>query len=255
MFNAQITNSKFQTIYNFPNSNGQNSHFGNCVIVICKLFVVWNLVIGIFIWLTPAPLFADGPSDLNALPQEVHQAVLVEGAAGAVTAKISGWERKDGHWRQVLGPVEAVVGRNGLAPAGEKREGDGRTPSGVFALRRAFGYEERVPTGFVYRRASERDFWIDDPASAQYNQWVTGDVPAVSHEALRRGDDLYKYAVVIEYNTDPVVPGLGSAIFMHVWRGAGQPTAGCVAMAEADLLRFLRWLDLRQNPVVILSGD
>ena len=73
-------------------------------------------------------------------------------------------------------------------------------------------------------------------------------------EALRRGDDLYKYAVVIEYNTDPVVPGLGSAIFMHVWRGAGQPTAGCVAMAEADLLRFLRWLDIRRNPVIIFSN-
>ncbi|OGX39807.1 MAG: hypothetical protein A3G91_02220 [Omnitrophica WOR_2 bacterium RIFCSPLOWO2_12_FULL_50_9] len=150
--------------------------------------------------------------------------------------------------------MQAVIGKNGLAPEGEKREGDGRTPSGVFALRRAFGYDETVETGLIYRRVTERDFWIDDPASAQYNQWVAGDVPAVSHEALRRGDDLYKYAVVIEYNTDPVVPGLGSAIFMHVWRGAGQPTAGCVAMAEADLLRFLRWLDIRRNPVIIFSN-
>lgn len=201
---------------------------------------------------TPTLLSADGvPVELDALPQEVYQAVWVQAAAGAVTAKVSGWERKDGSWQQVLSPVEAVVGRNGLAPEGEKREGDGRTPSGTFALRRAFGYDEDVETRLTYRQVTERDFWIDDPRSAQYNQWITGETPKVSHEALRRDDDLYRYGVVIEYNTNPVVPGLGSAIFLHVWRGAGQPTAGCVAMAEGDLLRLLRWLDIRRNPVII----
>ncbi|MBI3618052.1 MAG: L,D-transpeptidase family protein, partial [Candidatus Omnitrophica bacterium] len=75
----------------------------------------------------------------------------------------------------------------------------------------------------------------------------------VSHEVLRRSDGLYKYAVVIEYNTDPAIPGMGSAIFLHVWRGANKPTAGCVAMAEIDLLRLLQWLDARQNPVILLQ--
>ncbi|OGX10173.1 MAG: hypothetical protein A2Y05_04450 [Omnitrophica WOR_2 bacterium GWA2_53_43] len=152
----------------------------------------------------------------------------------------------------MINPVKAVIGRKGLAPTGEKREGDGRTPSGVFALRRAFGYEEEVPTGLVYQRVTDRDFWIDAPGSLQYNQWVAGDVPRVSHEVLRRRDNLYKYAVVIEYNANPVVPGMGSAIFLHVWRGAGQPTAGCVAMSEAGILRFLQWLDARRNPVILL---
>ena len=100
---------------------------------------------------------------------------------------------------------------------------------------------------------TERDFWIDDPGSLQYNQWVAGDVPRVSHEVLRRRDNLYKYAVVIEYNANPVVPGMGSAIFLHVWRAAKKPTAGCVAMAEADILRFLQWLDKRQSPVILLK--
>ena len=192
------------------------------------------------------------PVELSALPGDVRQAVVVE-TTGEAAARVSGWERKDAGWTQVINPVEAVIGRNGLAPAGEKREGDGRTPSGVFALRRAFGYEEEVPTELVYQRVTERDFWIDDPGSLQYNQWVAGDVPRVSHEVLRRRDNLYKYAVVIEYNANPVVPGMGSAIFLHVWRGANKPTAGCVAMAEIDLLRLLQWLDARQNPVILLK--
>ena len=192
------------------------------------------------------------PAELSVLSNEVHQAVVVE-ATGKVTAWVSGWERNDKDWTQVLPPVKAVIGRKGLAPLGEKREGDGRTPSGVFALRRAFGYEEKVATGLAYQRVTERDFWIDAPDSLQYNQWVAGDVPQVSHEVLRRQDGLYKYAIVIEYNTDPVIPGAGSAIFLHVWRGAKKPTAGCVAVSNPDILLFLQWLDVHRNPIIILK--
>ena len=227
-----------------------------------KRFLVWKnsfiffLLTSHFLLLTALTIaFANEiPAELQSLAADVHQAVVVE-ATGKVTARVSGWERNDAGWTQVINPVKAVIGRKGLAPKGEKREGDGRTPSGVFALRRAFGYEEEVPTGLVYQRVTERDFWIDAPGSLQYNQWVAGDVPRVSHEVLRRRDNLYKYAVVIEYNANPVVPGMGSAIFLHVWRGANKPTAGCVAMAEADILRFLQWLDKRQNPLILLKGS
>ncbi len=238
----------------------ENNHFVNLVILTCKLFVVWNLFIavrlplgGISAWLTPASFFADEiPVEFDVLPQEVRQVIVVE-ATGKVTARVSGWERNDSGWTQMINPVKAVIGCKGLAPSGEKREGDGRTPSGVFTLRRAFGYEERVATGLRYQRVTERDFWIDDPDSLQYNQWVAGDVPQVSHEVLRRSDGLYKYVIVIEYNTNPVVPGMGSAIFLHVWRAANKPTAGCVAMAEADIFRLLQWLDAHQNPVILLK--
>ncbi len=201
------------------------------------------------------------PPELNSLDKDIRQVVYVSvDEPSAFKARVDFWEKlsedASSPWHLVNAfPVQAVIGRNGLAPAGEKREGDGRTPSGTFALRRAFGYEDGVQTGLDYRAVTEKDFWIDASASPLYNQWVTGDVPGVSHEILRRLDGLYKYAVVIEYNTDPVVSGLGSAIFLHVWRGPENPTAGCVAMSERDLLRLLRWLDLRQNPVVILSGE
>ena len=256
----QDTRNNNQRITNNQGSNNQKViAFGSLNIDYWNFFGCCLLVIGIFTSLSTF-LFADGvPVELDALPPEVRQAVVVE-ATGKMTARVSGWERNDAGpagggagWAAVINPVKAVIGRKGLAPKGEKREGDGRTPSGVFALRRAFGYEEEVPTGLVYQRVTERDFWIDDPGSLQYNQWVAGDVPRVSHEVLRRRDNLYKYAVVIEYNANPVVPGMGSAIFLHVWRGANKPTAGCVAMAEIDLLRLLQWLDARQNPVILLK--
>ena len=227
-----------------------------------KIFLVWKnlftffLLTSHFLLLTVLTIaFANEiPAELDDLPNEVHQAVVAE-ATGKTTAQVSGWEREDARWHLVSGPIPAVIGRNGLAPIGEKREGDGRTPSGAFALRRAFGYEKGVPTGLDYRGVTEKDFWIDAPASPFYNQWVIGDIPEVSHEMLRRQDDLYKYAIVIEYNTGPVIPGMGSAIFMHVWRAANKPTAGCVAMAEIDLLRLLQWLDARQNPLILLKGS
>jgi L,D-peptidoglycan transpeptidase YkuD (ErfK/YbiS/YcfS/YnhG family) len=109
-------------------------------------------------------------------------------------------------------------------------------------------------TKLTYRQATARDFWIDDPKSPDYNRWVTADQPpAVSHELMRRGDEVYRHGAVIEYNTAPVVSGKGSAIFLHVWRGPGRPTDGCVAVAEPDLLRLLKWLDKAQKPVVVLN--
>ncbi|MDP2653306.1 MAG: M15 family metallopeptidase [Candidatus Omnitrophota bacterium] len=193
------------------------------------------------------------PATLAGLDPDTAQAVVVEPLSeSGADALLTGWQKNgEGSWQPVIGPVAAVLGKNGLALAGEKREGDGRTPAGVFRLGTAFGYTASVKTGLSYRQATDNDFWVDDPESPDYNLWVQGPVQAKSFEKMKREDDLYKYGVVMEYNTDPVVPGNGSAIFLHVWRGFGRPTAGCVAVAEPDLLHLLEWLDARQSPVLI----
>ncbi len=81
-------------------------------------------------------------------------------------------EKSDFTWRQAMAPMNAVVGRNGFAPAGEKREGDGRTPSGLYRLGTAFGYAESAVTKMPYRQALADDLWIDDPNAPDYNRWV-----------------------------------------------------------------------------------
>ena len=149
--------------------------------------------------------------------------------------------------------MPAVIGRNGLADAGQKKEGDGKTPSGIYDLGTAFGYSPSVKTGLDYRQTGADDFWVDDAASAQYNQWVKGVVRANSFEKLKRDDHLYALAVVIEYNTRPVVPGAGSAIFLHVWRRYDHATAGCVALSQRYLRHILKHLDRSKGPVIILE--
>ncbi len=191
---------------------------------------------------------------LSDLP-EANQQALVVYPAGKFQARVMLWERTDGEWRPVKGPWPAVAGRNGIAPPDAKREGDGRAPSGIFALKRSFGYADSVDTGLEYRTVTANDYWVDDPASDQYNRWVTGRPAARSYETLRRDDDLYKYTIVVEYNTGPVVRGAGSAIFLHVWRDKDTPTAGCVALAESHVKEIMSRLDASRSPVILIQYE
>lgn len=161
-------------------------------------------------------------------------------------------EKQGNKWRTVFEPMKAVIGRNGFAPAGEKREGDGRTPSGIYPLKRTFGYDESVITKMPYRQAFADDIWVDDPQAEDYNRWTNKrDTHASSYELMKRNDNLYKYGTVIEYNTDPVIKGNGSAIFLHIWKCDCIPTAGCVAVSEEDIVKILEWLDPAASPLII----
>jgi len=157
-------------------------------------------------------------------------------------------------WKLALAPVTVNVGRNGIAPPLEKREGDGRTPSGLFPLRQAFGYPSGFKGGVPYRQVSFQDLWVDDPQSPDYNRWVwRGETKAGSFEELMRSDPLYKYALVLDYNSSPVVRDLGSAIFMHVEREPGAATSGCVTLPERDLVQVMEWLDPAEQPQVVIG--
>lgn len=172
----------------------------------------------------------------------------------SVDVRISLWERKNCGWQSPFAPLDGVIGRKGFAPPGEKREGDGRTPAGIFPLGTVFGYEPSFPTRMPYRQATGDDLWIDDVRAADYNRWVKrGITQATSFEIMRRDDDLYKYGIVVEYNTHPVVKGYGSAIFFHLWRGKEIPTAGCIALSADDLIRIMKWLDPARKPLVVMG--
>lgn len=156
--------------------------------------------------------------------------------------------------RAVLGPFPVVIGKNGFAASGEKREGDGKTPSGRFALGTAFGYGVSLATKMPYRRIADDDVWVDDPEAPDYNTWTQKSrTSAKSYEVMRRPDGLYRCGLVIEYNTTPVEKGKGSAIFLHVWRGPGLPTEGCVALEEKGLRRLLGWLEPGKTPEFVLD--
>lgn len=143
-----------------------------------------------------------------------------------------------------------AVGRGGIVTA--KREGDGGTPAGAWPLREVFYRADRVArpvTSLPVRALTPADGWCDWPADARYNRPVQLPYPARS-EQLWRGDHQYDIIVVVGYNDAPVVPGKGSAIFLHLARPGYTGTAGCVAFARSHLLTILSRVDARSRLIV-----
>jgi L,D-peptidoglycan transpeptidase YkuD (ErfK/YbiS/YcfS/YnhG family) len=181
------------------------------------------------------------------------QAVVVQAAgAGRTTATLAAYERSGDRWRVAFGPWAANVGRAGVAPPGEKREGDGRTPSGRYGFDFMFGVDPDPGVRFAFRRVTGPNIvWDDDPPSPRYNQWVdTNEADAGVNPEPMYVRPQYALGVVIAYNTART-PGIGSAIFLHV--SAGRPTAGCVSLPRDQLTRLLLWLDPARSPVVAIG--
>jgi L,D-peptidoglycan transpeptidase YkuD (ErfK/YbiS/YcfS/YnhG family) len=137
------------------------------------------------------------------------------------------------------GSARAVCGRGGVRA--DKREGDGASPEGIFPLVAAWYRPDRVApprTGLELTALCPEHGWVDDPGDPLYNRPVL--LPcAARHEVMWREDGLYDLVVVIGYNTDPPVAGLGSAIFLHVARPDFAPTEGCIAVEREVLAGLL----------------
>jgi L,D-peptidoglycan transpeptidase YkuD (ErfK/YbiS/YcfS/YnhG family) len=146
-----------------------------------------------------------------------------------------------GRWGARFGNrhIPCAIGRGGLRA--DKREGDGATPVGRFALRRAYFRPDRMARPrmpLALAPIGPRLGWSDDPRDPGYNRacrWPHG----YSAERVRRGDGLYDVVVVTAHNEDGVA-GKGSAVFIHVRRGLGPRTAGCIAFRRDHLLWLLR---------------
>lgn len=140
------------------------------------------------------------------------------------------------------GARRAAIGPAGIGMKGG--EGDGITPRGRFAVREIFYRADRVARPAVklpLHAIQPDDGWCDAPDDACYNRRVT--LPhGASAETLWRDDPLYDLVAVLGYNDDPVVPGKGSAIFLHIARPDYDATQGCVALAFADALAALEQL-------------
>ncbi|MBN1472688.1 MAG: L,D-transpeptidase family protein [Syntrophaceae bacterium] len=199
------------------------------------------------------------------------QAVVVRTADWqSPAAVIQCYERKDedAEW-QVSGEMfPAAVGRNGMGwgqgihpmsitDGPLKKEGDEKSPAGIFMLGSAFGYAPVEEVNWIklpYRQATKNLQCVDDVQSPYYNTIVDANQVKrtwKSNEDLRRNDDLYRLAVVVEHNTSPVIAEQGSCIFLHIWDGSNTGTSGCTVMAAAQLEKLLHWLDAKALPVLV----
>ena len=206
----------------------------------------------------------------SALDADVHE--LFVGIApdwNSMTGHIQRFQRgADGAWTPASAPVPVMFGKNGLAwgrgvegtdePGLHKKERDGRAPAGVFKIGTIYTYDSALPgdTRYPFHTVSGADAWVDDPASPNYNRFVTipdpGHPPAwFEKQKMRHGDSAYRWLVEIRHNSDPPEPGAGSAIFFHIRRtrdGELRPTSGCTTMAESDLANLIRSLRPEDHP-------
>lgn len=187
----------------------------------------------------------------------------------SVEAVLSLHEKKDGNWQTVKQGIPVVLGRKGLGwgrsfdidygaldkTAPTKKEGDGKSPAGIFAIQQAFGFSEKAPyIKLPYITLTDRIECVDDAESQHYNRIV--DSPAMPLRDWKTSEkmsaiDVYKTGIVIEHNARPVAKGCGSCVFFHIWEKPDKGTSGCTAMAEDNLSFLLQWLDPEKTPLLL----
>jgi D-alanyl-D-alanine dipeptidase len=200
----------------------------------------------------------------------VSQQMVVVTAAdwNSTTGWLRRYERSGQGWQITGLAFPVVLGRNGLGwgmgehplpqPGPQKTEGDGRSPAGIFQLPYAFGYaapdavrEIKLP----YVQCTSSLECVDDTNSSHYNMILDRHSVAApdwkSSEKMRLADDRYRLGVFVGHNCSPIVPGAGSCIFLHIWKGPDVPTSGCTAMNDGAIESLLGWLDLRAHPVLV----
>jgi L,D-peptidoglycan transpeptidase YkuD (ErfK/YbiS/YcfS/YnhG family) len=214
------------------------------------------------------------------LASSVRAASLPDDCTQLIVARAPDWNSMRGQgrllerdaggaWRPNGSPFPVLFGKNGLAWGSgltgqdesglHKKEKDGRAPAGIFRIGKIYTYDPQLPTGadYPFHQVTKADAWVDDVKSPNYNRLVTIDDPAnpppwFAKQKMRHNDFAYRWLVEIRHNSDPPVPGHGSAIFFHIRRGVSRPTAGCTTMAESNLVRLITWLRSGRNPCFVL---
>jgi L,D-peptidoglycan transpeptidase YkuD (ErfK/YbiS/YcfS/YnhG family) len=202
-----------------------------------------------------AALAASCPS-YPSVPPATTQLITVSAPRTRTTeATLRVWQRRADCWTQVFGPYTARVGWNGLRV--NRREGDGTTPIGTFPITpRMYGNAANPGVAFRYTRLRCGDWWVEDPRSSAYNTFQRigcGVKPPfkVTTPDMSKSPRAYAYLAVIGFNIDPIVPGRGSGIFLHVQ--VHNSTNGCVSLPRPRLLRLLRWLRPAPAPQIVIG--
>jgi L,D-peptidoglycan transpeptidase YkuD (ErfK/YbiS/YcfS/YnhG family) len=181
------------------------------------------------------------------------------------------FERVGDGWREVQAAVPVTIGKNGAgwglglnvpqSSGPVKREGDNRSPAGVFRIGDTFGYAAKIDTSMPYLALNATEYCVDVSGAKHYNRIVDANVVGAaavkgSTEPMRRdlhanGDQRYRMGFVIEQNPQ-AKPQAGSCIFGHLWKSPTDATAGCTAMTPATMQSLLAWLRPKDQPVFVL---
>jgi L,D-peptidoglycan transpeptidase YkuD (ErfK/YbiS/YcfS/YnhG family) len=188
-------------------------------------------------------------------------------------ATVRAYERRsDGTWQSVLEATPARIGYSGMVLAGDRRQGTGKTPIGAFPIVTTFGRLADPGTEMAYVKFDRNDAWTYNPRSpSTYNLFQTANRSWRSFgnyvEQLWSYGSQYNYVAVMDYNlpkgeirtgadgvrraANPANTRKGGGIFLHV--SNGKPTAGCIAIPQAQMAKVMRWLDPEKKPIVVVA--
>jgi L,D-peptidoglycan transpeptidase YkuD (ErfK/YbiS/YcfS/YnhG family) len=199
----------------------------------------------------------------DVLGQATRLALVVTPSMDATKAVLHTFERDTPatSWVRHGAPEPSVVGSRGIAWGetfrsyardGEpiKREGDNRTPAGVYRFGRTFGFAKSKVPGYL-RLTPGANFCVHDTRSRLYGHIV----PRSTVGKKIKGEELsafplYKTGIVIDYPPDRKAKA-GSCIFVHIWGGEGVGTSGCVALPEARVAHLQDWA--RKRPYAAMA--
>lgn len=254
------------------------------------VFLTIVLCVAVQLWSSENPV---GTGPMRGSRQAV---VVTTPDWNSTSGTLQRYERSATGWRPVGDPFPVVIGRSGmgwglgLAPTvpkspssaysepitsiadtaapGDpiKKEGDGRSPAGVFPIGPAFGFAATKPDNIKlpYIPLTPATECVDDAKSFYYNALVDrlslaaarqpGDqfeaAPDWTSSEKMRQIAVYQWGAVVDQNSNRQ-HGSGSCIFLHIWNGPQSHTAGCTAMDQTRLEQLLGWLDPAAKPVLV----
>jgi L,D-peptidoglycan transpeptidase YkuD (ErfK/YbiS/YcfS/YnhG family) len=208
----------------------------------------------------------------SALRHSTQLIVVTTSNWDAVSGRLQRYQRSAPAqpWHTISDPITIVVGKAGMGwgigidpltaarTPGDpiKREGDHKSPAGIFRFGTSFGYAPHAPNGWKmpYLALTPAIDCVDDSHSRFYNRLMdfsTIEPDWNSAESMRDAGQSYVWGIVIDHNTDHPIPEGGSCVFMHIWAGPGVGTVGCTAMPQQQLESILAWLNPDAHPLLI----
>jgi L,D-peptidoglycan transpeptidase YkuD (ErfK/YbiS/YcfS/YnhG family) len=202
-----------------------------------------------------APCPAGFPNSLTSTGSATQLITVVAPRRTSTRGSLRFWQKLGDCWSPVAGPWTAWLGGRGVSAA--RREGDRTTPVGSFGIGPVmYGVAPNPGVRYRYRRIVCGDWWVEDPRSPYYNRFRHVPCGATPPFRVTTGDmsespTAYRHLAFIRFNTDPVVPGRGSAIFLHA--STGRPTLGCISLPVPRLVWTLRWLRPASAPRIVIG--
>lgn len=182
-------------------------------------------------------IFVKCGSGTNATVEMWEKVSGKEGTFGGTAAENDSEADVVTDWKKIVS-CRAYIGKNGLD---KKKEGDRKTPVGIFNISMAFGRKKSPGTaGISYTKLNRYHYWSSEKDT--YNQFV--DVRTLNREKMNGEhlisyDPWYNYALALDYNKECTYKK-GAAIFLHCVGGGRTYTMGCIAVSEKNMKTIVR---------------